>query len=647
MKPGGPLYAAALKSHVFCDPVAEAHPARPKQQWVPFFSSTDGHSIDTSMCGLGPGYWQRSAEQPVLFRSAFRKLMTKDGLDSVEPSTSGQEHHVFVEIGPHPALQSSVSQILQEHDIDETVASWSYVSTLHRNQDADVALLTAAGRLHSLHIQLDLRAIIPTSNKKLVTILPPYSWDRSDPATHLDVPVNAARYKHRRWPRHELLGSRVLEGNDLQPAWRVVLDMNEASWLPEHVTCRFLVFPVVGYIAMAGAAVLQIASRTAAGQERQKHQHHYTVRNLHAVKPLVLDLNTRHELQTQLRATIGPPGWYDFQIMSCKADGTGWMRYCTGEVRSGSDVGGVVEQELGNVASLCSGDLSSRVPAQSLYDMAKSAGSDWRTVFQRLGDIRISTTEKAAWATVHDWEGTEQNAAMYYRHPVLLEQCFQMAFAARYQAQNPEHPANTCLFPTHITEVVVFKSSQTEQIQSPDIRICACARSILPEDTNHSQTLDFEADARMLDADLQPVVILRGATFARLPLGDENTDRSGSDAMRESTGQDHHNNGDYFVALARNDPDKLQQPAVIAELATLIARYLFTIVSLPNGESFETVLHQSLNVLGLDSLVTQETITWIRRTFHIRISDQHVRQSSSLLQLGQQVVQLLAADTVM
>ncbi|KAL9583305.1 MAG: hypothetical protein Q9212_002788 [Teloschistes hypoglaucus] len=57
-------------------------------------------------------------------------------------------------------------------------------------------------------------------------------------------------WRLRKFPSHELLGSRILEGNDLEPTWRNPLEVDGLPWLQHHKVFDHVVFPAAGYIAM-------------------------------------------------------------------------------------------------------------------------------------------------------------------------------------------------------------------------------------------------------------------------------------------------------------------------------------------------------------------------------------------------------------
>lgn len=180
---------------------------------VSYFSSVIG--IEMTNKALDAAYFRKNFVQPVLFNTAMDCLLQNNG------------NNLFIEIGPHPALQAPVGDILKNHPDAEC----GYVTTMKRGDDQSLSLLRLAGELFVQGISVNLDILIPRG--RVLTDLPTYPWLHD--TRYIDEPRNAARYKARQYPRHDLLGARVVEGNDIEPAWRNMLDLKEASWLLDHI----------------------------------------------------------------------------------------------------------------------------------------------------------------------------------------------------------------------------------------------------------------------------------------------------------------------------------------------------------------------------------------------------------------------------
>lgn len=260
-----------------------------KAPTIPHFSSVTG--LEMTGDDFGPKYWYQNFVQPVLFNTAMRTLIASN------------PNNLFIEVGPHPALQTPIKDILRS--LPEAASSCEYIMTLRRGEDTHLSYLRLAGELWMQDLPVDLSKVIPTG-QKVLTDLPLYPWYHD--ATYWDQPKNASRYKQRKYTRHDLLGARVLEGNDIEPAWRNMLDLKEVSWLLDHVVNDQCVLPATCYIAMAGEAIRQ----TSNGQEA------YTIRDMSITTGMTLPQDKKMELYTRLipEHTVSEDGqWYNFKIM--------------------------------------------------------------------------------------------------------------------------------------------------------------------------------------------------------------------------------------------------------------------------------------------------------------------------------------------
>ncbi|KAH4115563.1 hypothetical protein HBI55_203610 [Parastagonospora nodorum] len=447
MVPYGSTYEALIRPylHDACTPS------------VPFFSAVTGDLVKDNE--LGPEYWHRSFVQPVLFSSAVERLLH---------CGDANNSNLLIEIGPHPALQGPLNQILR--DVPKVHAV--YLGTLHRDEEADAALLRTAGELFAQHAGIDLAHVLNPG--RVLADLPAYPWLYD---TYIHQPRNAAAYKNRKYPRHGLLGARVLEGNDIEPAWRNLLDMQHVSWLADHIVAGQIVYPGAAFIAMIGEAIRQVSG----GIES------YTMQNFHLTAPLVLDVDKVIELQTRLvpqNAETNHAKWYEFKILS--NDGIAWTSHCTGMIRSGTTA----------VVPPVDGPLPRHLPTTIWYDTAKAVGLDYGTAFRGLDDITAGTLDSQAGATIFDFDDTTRYAA----HPVVLDQCFQISLVARSRGLR-RHCKRLCV-PTSIEELAVWGAASDEMLTSAKARECDGG---------------FTSETVVANSNGQPVIYMKGAGFSDFP----------------------------------------------------------------------------------------------------------------------------------
>ncbi len=208
---------------------------------VPFFSTVTGKAIVDSN-KLGPSYWRSNLESPVLFHSATQAILSEVSQDKL-----------FLEIGPHSALAGPLRQIFKAVEVENPP---SYAPTIVRGKSCTESLLTTVGQLYLQAVPINFEAVTP--GRVVLTNLPTYPW-RHDTKYWNESRVTR-EWRMRRFPQHELLGCRILEGNELEPIWRNMLRLEDAPWIQDHKIIDDIVFPAAGFIAMAGEAIRQITA---------------------------------------------------------------------------------------------------------------------------------------------------------------------------------------------------------------------------------------------------------------------------------------------------------------------------------------------------------------------------------------------------
>ncbi|KAM7213624.1 hypothetical protein V8F06_011010 [Rhypophila decipiens] len=196
----------------------------PQAPAVPFHSSVTGQVISHAQ-HLGPQYWVENLVSRVRFSTAIQSVL------SSSPTT-------FIEVGPHSTLAGPLRQILQAANMTSQA---DYVNTLTRGQDSSRAFLEAMGELWSLHVP-----------GEFLPDLPLYPWHYEEPLWAESRLSNEFRF--RKFPHHELLGSRVPESTDHGPSWRNMLRLEDVPWIRDHEVLGDVILPGVGFVTMAGEA---------------------------------------------------------------------------------------------------------------------------------------------------------------------------------------------------------------------------------------------------------------------------------------------------------------------------------------------------------------------------------------------------------
>ncbi|KAJ0116060.1 hypothetical protein J7T55_005006 [Diaporthe amygdali] len=356
----------------------------PKDPQTAFYSSVTCQKI-CSGAELGTQYWVDNLTSPVRFSTAVNKIL-------LEP-----ERKTFVEIGPHASLAGPIRQIFKA----ASTKNADYTSILTRGQDSHASLLKALGELWSGNHGLDLSAIFGTCGTFL-TDLPLYPWHYEE--TLWNESRLAREWRLREFPHHDILGSRVLESTDHTPTWRNLLRLDVVPWIKDHEISGEIVFPGVGYIAMAGEAIRQLTGTS-----------DFTARRVHIKAAMILKQDTSAlEVVTQLQkiplTSSYESEWYSFSISSHQNGG--WLKHASGEVRANQ----WLEREPA-VPDLT--PLPRLVSTKAWYRKFRSMGIEYGPRFVGLKDISVDTQEPQLVASVTNHVGDGESP--YAIHPATLD----------------------------------------------------------------------------------------------------------------------------------------------------------------------------------------------------------------------------------
>ncbi|TVY80960.1 Highly reducing polyketide synthase FUM1 [Lachnellula suecica] len=389
-----------------------------KKPTIPFFSSVTGKVIREAG-KLDAAYWRANLESPVLFSTAVKSILG--------PAV---QNSLFMEIGPHSALAGPLRQIFAT-----ATGNHAYLSTLQRSVNGTKSFLSALGQLHCHGTKLDFSIMNPS--RTVLTDLPQYPWHYAGGKFWNESRLSTA-YRFMQFPRHDILGSRLLEANEFEPTWRNILKLSQVPWIQDHKISTDIVFPAAGYISMVGEAIRQLT-----GSED------YTIRNLTLTAAMVLEDSKDTELMTSLRPnrlTVALDShWYDFTVTSY--NGASWTKHVVGQVRAGFETDVVDNKQLDV--------LPREVSTHHWYQAMRKVGLNYGPCFNGLDKISAGVNEHTAVANVANFEREDESP--YAMHPGTLDPCFQLVSAALAYGQ--ARKLNQMCLPTSIDFLSIRKSS--------------------------------------------------------------------------------------------------------------------------------------------------------------------------------------------
>ncbi|KAB2570584.1 Hybrid PKS-NRPS synthetase lepA [Lasiodiplodia theobromae] len=455
MRAVGNLYQSVMEGLV--------HDVQPS---APLFSSVSGKKIVESG-HLGPSYWRANLESPVLFYTAVQSMLEESGKEAV-----------FLEVGPHAALSGPLRSIFKAHRPEAVPV---YMACMARGENNTQTLLDTVGRLFQQAVPVRFEGM--SAGNKVLTDLPKYPW-RHDKEYWCESRV-ARQWRLRPFAPHELLGTRTLESNELDPTWRNMISLDDIPWARDHKIREDVVFPAACYIAMAGEAIRQTADAS-----------DFSIRRMDIKVALVLTESNPVEVMTRLspvRLTTSLNSvWYEFSVVSY--NGVSWTKHCEGQVRKGS------EQPPSHAAVHT---YPRAVSSDSWYYAMRRVGLNYGREFQGLSNISANPGKKEASASVSDRSDGEAN---YQLHPTTIDFCLQLFTAAMTDGIG-RHLTKLCI-PTSIEELYVSRGS-------PDMRVAVSVSG--------SGNGAISGNG-VIVAGTQPVMRLTGGRFS--PLEDEVADGS-------------------------------------------------------------------------------------------------------------------------
>jgi acyl transferase domain-containing protein len=191
-------------------------------------------------------------------------------------------------------------------------------------------------------------------------------------------PRTGMKVVSRKYRHHAILAERIPERTSFDPCWRVVLSLDDESWLGDHRVQQDVIFPLAGYVAMAGEAIRQIAGIEAGCGMRHVVVHRAIV--LGDSKPVKIGTTLRrHKLTDSIDSDF-----HDFVISSYF--GSVWIKNCEG-LRSRVKANGNFI-----TTTTSSETLPRHVPVSRWYETLSRVGR-YGPEFQGLTRIPSSTTD--------------------------------------------------------------------------------------------------------------------------------------------------------------------------------------------------------------------------------------------------------------
>jgi len=378
----------------------------PRPSNVPFVSTVTGLPLDGKW--LDAHYWWDNVRRPVLFGPAISELIRAS-------------EHTFLEIGPHPALESSLNECLADAG-----RAGAVLHSLRRESNETSEMLTALATLHVLGGRIDWCAVNQSDAPRIR--LPRYPWGRES----FWLESRASAHDRLAAFVHPLLGQRV---DAALPTWQRTLDLRRLSYLNDHRIWDSVVFPAAGYGEMG----------LALARELFPHEPH-VVEDLEVTRALFVDGASPPTVQV-----VFDPEDKRFRIYSGTPANDAWERHAEGTLRR-------TRSDLPPRADLSAlrARLTERFDHERYYHELAIRGYQFGPSFQRVQEMWRVPGE----ALVRIEAPTSIDAEPYEIHPTLLDACLQAFLGTRVAAPDAR-PEDDLFLPASVRRIVLCRTPST------------------------------------------------------------------------------------------------------------------------------------------------------------------------------------------
>ena len=436
---------------------------------IPLVSTVTGKIVSDG--ALDAAYWARNVRQSVLFAPAIDTLAERG-------------YRLFVEVGPHPVLASSITSP------GRRAAPRVALPSLHRGRPEQASLLATLGGLYAAGYPIDWRRIYPSGR---AVALPRYPWQRE--SYWLPEPDLLAAHGPTAEPQQDatadampLAGRRVRSPHLRGSVFESALSDRSPEWLADHLIAGVPVVPAAAFLAMAAWAAEQAAGAPA------------SVEDIFIHRPLSLKAGDVRTVQT---IVMPAEAGFTLEIYSMESSGPGrpdlarpdgeWTLHVTGRVTP-DGLGGGTSEPREDVHARCLDELAVDAHYDGLLRHGASLGPMLRTVTRLLGGDGESLGYCALPpALIHE-------SARYPLHPAVIDGCLQPVLAA-LPVGDPRR--KNSYLPQTVGRLRLMRAADGPVLSHATLRA-----------NRDDRDARIVADVRVMDRDGGLVALLEGVGFA-------------------------------------------------------------------------------------------------------------------------------------
>ncbi|AMP07573.1 type I polyketide synthase [Collimonas pratensis] len=346
---------------------------------VPLYSTVSG---DLAAAGdYDAAYWCDNIREPVYFGQAMNALL-RDG------------HRLFLEVGPHPVLSSSIRECMEEQGVQGAL-----FASLRRGKPEHATIFDALAGLYSAGTVIDWPSYYEAGGAYVK--LPAYPWQREE---HWNEGKEA--YLDRvAYASHALLGRRI-DGPKL--VWQSTLNGNLLPYLPHHRVEDLVILPGAAYVELGLAIHREIIGKP-----------QLCLENLEFHKALIVSANC----QPRLHVTYDEAS-RQYAVFSREREGEAWSEHARGQL-SHMPLPQPAARTLDAIRTRC----VNAVTHTAHYADMRGRGLQYGPYFQGVRNLWLSPDGSESLVQIEGHPALAHSEHNNLLHPSLLDACFQSLLA--------------------------------------------------------------------------------------------------------------------------------------------------------------------------------------------------------------------------
>jgi len=385
------------------DLLAKLSPLQPKSSDTPLYSTVTGTKIDGKE--LNAKYWWKNARQPVLFAKGVKSLLD-------------DEISLFLEVGPHPVLKTSIRQCAMQAD-REIFQCFS----IRKDKPELELMLENLATLFTLGHDINWSRITPTGN---FISLPRYPWQKSY-YWHESIESKERRVGLKN--SHSFFYENLRLPN---PTFTVELSEQFIPYLNQHLVSGQIVLPGAAYVEAGLALHEQLFGKKIATLQQLEFKQ-FLIRNPNSVQHLYFQYT---------------PQTHQYKVFSkLEEEDSEWVLHAKGQLLEESIRNIIVQKNINELINKC----PNIEDPEEIYRKIAWAGLEYGPHFRLIKKMR--TGDDCIFTEIEIPSDLISPEEHYLMHPAILDNVFQALFI-KVDSTGRNDP----LVPISIRQVEFFQS---------------------------------------------------------------------------------------------------------------------------------------------------------------------------------------------